>query len=362
MVGDDRYRFYAAEISYFSAKVRPFLRYKEIPFEEIPPTGEAFRDVILPRTGLGFIPVVVTPDDETLQDTSEILDELERRFPEPPAYPPSPVQRVVSYLLEVYADEFMVLPAMHYRWSFPESEAKARNDFASFAGNRETAESFADRMKGSLPLLGVNPDTTGAIEEHLGELLAALSRHFESHDFLLGSRMSLADCALMGPLYPHLFLDAVPGRLLRESAPLVCHWIERMNAPKPGSGEFLAEDALAESLRPILELVGRDATPLILDTVRDFERWADVSRDGGDEPPRAVGMHTSTLRGVRFERYTSSYTQWMLQRPQDAYTALGDSERSAVDAALAGTGLEAMLAYRPRHRLGKRRFKLVFEG
>jgi glutathione S-transferase len=341
MVGDDRYRFYAAEISYFSAKVRPFLRYKEIPFEEIPPTGEAFRDVILPRTGLGFIPVVVTPDDETLQDTSEILDELERRFPEPPAYPPSPVQRVVSYLLEVYADEFMVLPAMHYRWSFPESEAKARNDFASFAGNRETAESFADRMKGSLPLLGVNPDTTGAIEEHLGELLAALSRHFESHDFLLGSRMSLADCALMGPLYPHLFLDAVPGRLLRESAPLVCHWIERMNAPKPGSGEFLAKDALAESLRPILELAGRDAT---------------------DEPPRAVGMHTSTLRGVRFERYTSSYTQWMLQRPQDAYTALGDSERTAVDAALAGTGLEAMLTYRPRHRLGKRRFKLVFEG
>jgi hypothetical protein len=64
---------------------------------------------------------------------------------------------------------------------------------------------------------------------------------------------------------------------------------------------------------------------------------------------------------VRFERYTSAYTQWMLQRPRDAYTALGQSERSAVDAALAGTGLEAMLAYRPRHRLGKRSFKLVFE-
>jgi len=362
MAAEDRYRFYAAEISYFSAKVRPFLRYKEIPFEEIPPSGEVYLEVILPRTGLGFIPVVVTPEDETLQDTSEILDELERRFPEPPVYPPTPVQRIVCYLLEVYADEFMLLPAMHYRWSFPESEAKAREDFAHFAGDREMAESFADRMKGSLPLLGVNADTASAIEAHLGELLAALSRHFESHDFLLGSRMSLADCALMGPLYPHLFLDAVPGRLLRESAPLVCSWIERMNAPTPRSGEFLTGDALAESLRPILELAGRDAAPLILDTVRDFERWADGSRDGNDEPPRAVGMHGSSLRGVRFQRYTSPYTLWMLQRSQDAYTALGDSERDAVGAALAGTGLETMLAYRSRYRLGKRRFKLVFEG
>ena len=63
MAGEDRYRVYAAEISYFSAKVRPFLRYKEIPFKEIPPTGEIYREVILPRTGLGFIPVVVTPEE-----------------------------------------------------------------------------------------------------------------------------------------------------------------------------------------------------------------------------------------------------------------------------------------------------------
>ena len=93
------YRFYAAEVSYFSGKVRPMFRYKEIPYEEIQPTPEVYREVIIARTGLGFIPVVVTPDDHTLQDTSDILDELERRFPDPPVYPPTPVQRVVAYLL-----------------------------------------------------------------------------------------------------------------------------------------------------------------------------------------------------------------------------------------------------------------------
>ena len=38
-----------------------------------------------------------------------------------------------------------------------------------------------------------------------------------------------------------------------------------------------------------------------------------------------------------------------------------DAERSAVDRALAGTGCERLFTYRPRHRLGKRNLKLVFE-
>ena len=40
------YRFYAAEPSYFSAKVRPFLRYKRVPYAEIAPTPEVYRNVI----------------------------------------------------------------------------------------------------------------------------------------------------------------------------------------------------------------------------------------------------------------------------------------------------------------------------
>lgn len=357
------YRFYAAEISYFSGKVRPALRQKGLFYVEHLPTASAYRDVIVPRTGLRFIPIVVTPEGDTWQDTSEILDALERRHPEPALYPATPVQRVVAYLLELYADEFLVLPAMHYRWSFPESERKARADFASSTGNIEGASKFADRMSGSIAMLGVRPESHAAIEAHTADLLDALSAHFAQHATLLGGRMSLADCALMGPCYAHLYLDAVPGRLLRERAPLVCHWIERMNHPDPTApGDFLADDALAATLRPVLELVGRDAVPLLLDTLRDFERWADARPPEQDEPPRAVGFLETGFRGARFSRYTSPYTLWMAQRTLDAYGALSDGDRARVDAALAGTGCEALLAYRPRHRLGKRRFKLVFEA
>lgn len=359
---DVYYRFYAAEPSYFSAKVRPALRYKRIPFVELMPTPQAYREVIVPRTGVSFIPVVITDDDVAIQDTSVILDELERRFPDPPLYPTTPVQRLFCLLWEVYADEFLIIPGLHYRWSFPESETKARGDFAAFNGDSERANRFADRVKFFTTLAGILPETIPHLEAHTRDLLDRLSAHFTEHPYLLGQRPSLADCALMGPLYAHLYLDAVPGRLLRETAMPVCQWIERMNHPDPASfGDWAANDALPATLRPLLDLVGHDAVPLLLDNVRSFERWADTRPTDTDEPPRGTEMHRTQLRGVSFERFTSSYTLWMVQRPLDAYRALPTAARQAVDTAVAGTGCEALLAYTPRHRLGKRQCTLVFE-
>jgi hypothetical protein len=51
----------------------------------------------------------------------------------------------------------------------------------------------------------------------------------------------------------------------------------------------------------------------------------------------------------------------MVQRPLDAYAALTAAERAQVDAALDGTGWGALLACRPRHRIGKRGNELALE-
>jgi len=354
---------YGAERSYFTGKVRPALRAKRVYFEELLANRDVYRD-IQRRTGLGFIPVVVTPEDETWQDTSEILDQLEASVPTPALVPRTPVQRVVAYLLELYGDEFMILPAMHYRWTAPESDRDARGSFAVVTGNLEASNAFADRMSGALPFLGVNEATVPAIEAHLKELLEYLGAVFADQEFLLGDQMSLGDCGLMGPFYGHLYLDRTPGDLVRWTAPRVAHWIERMNHPNPRAFTgFLAGDALHDGVRSVLELIGRDAVPFLLDIVRAFETWADANATshGAEELPRAIGMHATQLRGVEFQRGTSSYTLWMLQRVLDAYRDLDEAERKQVDAVLAGTGCEALLAYEPRHRLGKRDFKLVFE-
>lgn len=360
MATEGRYRYYAAEISYFSGKPRPALRYKRVPFDEILPTPQAYREVIRPRTGLSQIPVLVTPEDEVVQDSSEILDALERRFPDPPLYPATPCQRMLGYLLEIYVDEFLLVPSVHYRWSFEESRTKALADFAASAGPSDKPLRFAEAVQGFTRLVGVSPETAPAIEAHTTELLRAFDAHLGAHPYVLGAAPSLGDCALMGPLYAHLYLDAVPGRLVRALALRVCHWIERMNHPDPGAaGGWLAGDALPPTLRPILELLGRDAVPFVLDVARAFEGWADATPAPDGFLPRAVGMHATALRGVAFERVTTPYTMWMVQRVTDAYRALAPAGRAAVDAAVAGTGIEALLAYVPRRRVRRSPCRLV---
>jgi len=102
--------------------------------------------------------------------------------------------------------------------------------------------------------------------------------------------------------------------------------------------------------------------PFLLDNLRAFEAWADTKPADLVEPPRGVGMHDTALRGVRFQRFTSPYTLWMVQRPLDAYHRLTSGERARVHRALDGTGVETFLSFQPRYRLGKRHFKLVFES
>lgn len=352
--------FFGAESSYFSGKARPAFRIKRIQFEERLPTADAY-EVMRRRTGFTFLPTVITPEDEAWQDTSDILDRLEARCPTPALYPTTPVQRIVAYLWELYADEFLLIPGLHYRWSFPESETKARRDFGAASGTPDRSNALADMIKQFAKAVGVLPETTAFVEAHTERLLASLEALLDVQPWLLGGQPSLADCALMGPMYAHWYLDAVPSRLLRERAPRVCHWVERMNHPNPDEFTgWLAGDALAPAMRPLLEDIGRDAVPVILDTVRAVEEWADAHASPGLNPPRALGMHATALGGVPVQRYTSPYTLWMVLRVLDQYAALTPDGRNAVDAALAGTGCEALLAYQPRHRIAKRGFDLVF--
>jgi glutathione S-transferase len=345
-------------MSYFSGKVRPALRYKRVWYDEV----RANLPLIQERTGLGFIPIVITPEDDTWQDSTDIYDRLEERFPEPPLFPATPVQRMAAHLVELYADEFALIPAMHYRWGSEAGEASARARFIAMIGHEKLGTAAAARMARARLALGATDETAPAIEAHTRDLLDALSSHFEAHPYLLGERMSTADCALMGPVYGHFFNDPVPRQLLLETAVPVVGWIERCNYPNAeAQGEWLADDALAASFREVLSVMGQDAAPFLLKGLEVVERWADGRPSDLEELPRAVGQIEGTLRGTPLTRFAGTYALWLVQRALDAYRALAPEARKQVDEAVAGTGWEPVLAYEPRHRLTKKNFKLVFE-
>jgi len=350
------YRMLGFDVSYFSAKVRSALRSKQLWFEE----ERADIGEIMRRTGHAFIPIVVTPDDETWQDSSDIFDQLEATHPDPPLFPKSPVQRVAAHLAELYIDEFGILPAMHWRWGSAEREASSRKRFSAMTGSEKVGNAAADRMVAARFAVGASDAAGPVIEAHLRDLLDALSAHVEEHPYLLGSRISFADCSMMGLLYAHLFVDLASRELLMNTAWRVVGYIERCNFPNTRSqGEWLEGDTLAPSFRELLRAMGEDAAPVILDMARAVEAWADTRED--EAAPRAVGKVTTSLRGQPIERIAQTYTLWSVQRVLDAHASLAEPERKRVDQALAGTGWEPVLAYEPRHRLLRRGFDLVYE-
>lgn len=332
------YRMYGAEFSLYSGKLRSYLRKKGLDFEEIRPSILTYKRFIVPRTGVGFIPVLQTPEDQVVQDTTEIIDFLERRHGEPSVYPTGPVQKLVALLLEVYGDEWLLIPAMHYRWNFPEENQPFINEefgrllfpwlpaFMQRALGRRVGKRFA----GLLPALGITKEMKPAIEGSYLALLDDLDRHFADHAFLLGERPSIGDFGLIAPLYAHLYRDPYPGRLMRERSPNVARWVERMVSEEPARGEFLADDAVPDTLMPVLSRMADEQVPVLLDTAYRLAEWQEED-PGTDRIPRALGRHRFRIEGVEGERAVLPFALWMWQRPMDHVQALRGQSRKNAD-------------------------------
>ncbi len=367
---NESYTLYGGDISYYTGKALAYLRYKDIPFAYLQATRDVYKQIILPSVGWPVIPVVTTPEGEVLQDTSDIIDRLEARFPPMPVLPQTPRQKVIALLLEVYGDEWLKLPAMHYRWNhnadwivgeFGKLSAPDLDE----AGQREVGERTCRPFRGSLPMLGVTERTCAAIESSYEALLAELDAHFAEHDFLLGSRPSIGDYGLIGPLYAHQFRDPASGALMQRLAPEVVKWVQRMMEPVPLSGEFLADDELPATLLPIVRRMMRELLPVVHKTMQAVGEWVTQHPDEL-ELPRAIGTHNFTLEAglaneVSEQRAILPFLQWMWQRPLDAFQDLDASGQSAVKAWLAQAEGGHAFEPEPAVRVWRNNYKLEVE-
>jgi glutathione S-transferase len=348
------YILYGSEISYYTGKVRAYFRWKGIPFNEVLSNAQIYKEVILPRVGFPVIPVVVAPDDQTLQDSSDIIDALEQRFPEPSIVPTSGVQRFVAALFELYGDEWLVIPAMHYRWHH-NREWAIRQFGALTAPDASLDEQFAIGSKRAAPFaqaainLGAEPHMHAAVERSYEALLAELDAHFASLPYLLGTRPCIGDFGLYGPLYAHQFRDPYSGELMHRLAPNVVKWVERMrDASAPRPGDFLSNDEIPATLLPVLRRMMREQLPEMTATARAFTAW--LTSHPRERIPRAIGTHQFELEGARGQRMIGTYKLWMLQRALDVYTQLNNDERQLADKLLDNVDGQALrqFDYLPR--------------
>jgi len=339
-----QYTLYGGELSLYTGKARAYMRYKDLDWHEELATRDIYKSIIVPHIGAPIVPVLATKDGQYVQDTTDIIDFLEARHPESSIYPDTPVQRLVALLLECYGDEWLVIPAMHYRWSVLEQQSDfILSEFgrlsapdASHEQQIEIGRKTSAPFRGSIVALGVTPETIPGIERAYATLLAQLNNHFLQHDFLLGSRPSIGDFGLLGPLYAHLGRDPVPKAIMQKTAPAVYEWVKRMNAPTPLSGDFFADDQIPHSLFGVLETLFADFLPDVLSVVARNEKW--MADHPGENIPRALGMHSFHTGGVTGERFVHSYAQWMYQRPWRHYQSLAGQGKEQADSLLQKVG------------------------
>jgi len=272
---DQVYTLYGSYASYFTAKTRSYLRKKGIPFVERLPSDPAFRNKVRPLSGSARIPQLLSPEGDVVQDTVEILDYLEERFPDVPAFPRSPKQRTFVHLMELLGSEGLLQLAWMHRWIFEDNFSFVKMDFGrSFRpqGNDEELLKYGTLISDKMMSHGL-PKATSELKTSLDEKYVQLLRLMELHlieqPYFLGGHPSAADYAVMGALHAHLGRDPAGLRVMQDNAPRVFRWVEHMMVPEIQSPEFFG--------RPV-EYLPADEVPV---TTLNILRW--ISEEYGQQ-------------------------------------------------------------------------------
>ncbi|EAQ28747.1 glutathione S-transferase [Erythrobacter sp. NAP1] len=357
---------FGAPLSLYSGKARSYLDWKGVDYTEVLATPDIHQSEIVPAVGRPVIPVVKLEDGTILQDTTVIIDHFEAASEGPSVYPQTPRQLLAALLLETYGDEWLVIPAMHYRWNY--NEQWVYGEFGKVAlpdgtpdEQREAGMKRGAAFKGFVPVLGINEATIPAIEASYEALLRDLDTHFAKHPFLFGSRPSIGDYGLIGPLYAHNYRDPASGEIMKRIAPRVAEWVERMIAPEPLSGDFLGGDEIPDTLVPVLHRMMTEQLPHLETVAQMLGEWAKANGPYA-ELPRALGMAGFTIEGTEGERIAAPFSLWMLQRALDYLSSLEGDDRAACETMLHDCGGDALIGFVMPVRLVFENHKLRVEA
>ena len=355
---------YGTPGSLYTAKVRSFLRKQRIVFEEHPSGSAHFRENIAPLVGRWIMPVVETPTGTLIQDGADILDYFDQSMGlRLPLMPESSSLAVISHLFELFGGEGLLRPAMHYRWNFDAQNLDfVFRDFvdslapgASDADQKAIFAFASQRMRMAAAAFGVNPSTAPMIEHSYEQFLDLFEAHLKNYPYLLGARPTLGDYALIAPLFAHLSRDPAPSLLMKQRAPRVWRWSERMLAPEdfPGEGPghpLVADHDLPDTLLALMTYIAQDYLPEMLAHIAYANDWLAARPDiaegtNGLKRPgdRTIGQADFIWRGVNIQTAVMPYRFYLLQRLQDCFHLSAASDQQLIRKLFEQTGIDPLL-------------------
>ncbi|MEM9254763.1 MAG: glutathione S-transferase family protein [Pseudomonadota bacterium] len=348
---NDCYTLYGSHASYYTAKVRAYLRKKNIPFVERLPSDPAFRNRVRPTSGSHRIPQLLTPQGQVIQDSVEILDYLEARFPDIPAIPSTPNQRTFVHLLELLASEGLVQLAWMHRWLFPENLHFVTMEFGrSFRpqGRDEELLKYGNLIAERMKSYGL-PNSNKALLENLDRQYQTLLSLFEAHlveqPYLLGGQPSAADYAFMGALHAHMGRDPAGLRVLQNHGPRTFRWIEHMLVPEIESPEFfdrpvelLALDHIPQTALAILRWLGKHygksfvLGALAFNQIMQRQQPSPGHVLAPDEDQPTLDPETVRYANAEQLHSTNLHAEWVSQRARRYFQTLDAGDQQHISA------------------------------
>ena len=262
----DVYRIFGAEMSPYSVKVRSYFRYKAIPHQLVL-RNAASQAEFEKHAKMPIIPMLISPDGTGIQDSTPIIDAIEKIHPEPSIHPDDPVARFISELTEEFGDEWGNKWMFHYRWARDVDQISSAGRIARMRGpaaDEEKHAAFAGQVRARMVdrvwFVGSNAVTAPQIEAGFLDMLKLLDAHLVTRPYLFGGRPAFGDFGLWGQIY-EMWTDPTAGAIIGGGTPHVLDWVHRMLWPK-AEGEFESWSTLAPTLMPILvEQVGARFMP-----------------------------------------------------------------------------------------------------
>jgi glutathione S-transferase len=377
------YTLYGAPVSLYTGKARSYLRTQGIDFVEMSPGSDRYLNHIVATVGRWIIPCLETPDGTIIQDGADIIDHFDLGEGAPlrrsSVRPESPTLLAISHLFEIFGGEGLLRPAMHYRWNFDEQNLDfIMSEFSLNMPQSLTEEQAHDmfrkssgRMRKAAVTFGVSAESQPLIESAFEEWLDLFSAHLAEHPYLLGGRPTLGDYGLIAAMWAHLFRDPAPTMLIKQRAPRVGRWVERMTSNEPYLHEYggtvdadLIDDReLPETLLAMMRFVGEEYLPEIAAHVAAANDWLaehpeiEAGTNGLENPANRSltgggdGTATFDWRGIQLTSGVLPYRFWLMQRLHDDLAAAGSDEQQRARDAFRTGGLEQFLDLRTIRRI-----------
>ena len=327
----------------YTRKMLALLRYRRIPYRFLQSAVDGKEpDAGLPQPKVGLMPTFYLPADdgelEAVVDSSPIIRRLDRELLGRPVIAPDPALAFIDFLLEDYGDEWLTKAMFHYRWHYAadierggEILPRWRNLAASDAEIAPMSAYIRERQISRLHVVGSNETTAPIIEASYKRFLSLFDAHIRNGPFVLGQRPGAADFAIFGQLTQLTGFDPTPMQIALESAPHVFAWVgvmEDLSGLEPAEDHWFDRDELPDTLRGLLEEVGRVYAPALLAN-------AAAVNQGEDEVRTEIDGRLWTQKPFP---YQAKCLQWL----RSERARLDGEDRACVDELLAGTGCEAL--------------------